>query len=292
MRKKLALSFSVAGILTLMFAACIKPTTKPTVTQASNVATDATISESLNNDLYKVYDNETKNGQYKDSVSGKTDMVYQSLTDTCATVTFNNNGGAWPKTLTIDFGTTGCTELTSGITRKGKVIVTLSNMMHITGAVATVTVDNYYVNNYKIEGSKTITNMGRNSAGHIHYEVKDIAGRITKPTGGVITWESTRDDEWVAGESTNFFTNGLAGICDDTYSITGTGGGTASSGDTYRLEIVAPLQKQICCRWVQSGSIKYFLNSYELGTVDYGTGTCDASADIHYDGRVYVVYVP
>lgn len=292
MQKKLFMSVGFALIIALVFIGCGKFKAKPTASQVSTVATDATLSESLNNDMFKVADDETKNGLYKDSVTGKTDFTYRSLTDTCAVVTFNNNGGAWPKTLTIDFGTSGCTNLSTGVTRKGKLIISISGMLHIAHSKATVTTDNYYVNDYKVEGTKTIENMGRNTAGHIYYEVRDIAGRITKPTGGTITWESVRENEWVAGESTNFFTSGIAGICDDQYSITGWGGGTASSGDTYRLDIVTPLAKTVCCRFIQSGSIRYSLNGTEVATVDYGTGTCDASASLDYDGRVYVVYVP
>lgn len=273
------------------FSSCRKQTKKPTTSQISSAGTDLTLADNLTNDMFNVVDNESKNGAYKDSVSGKTDFTYKSLTDTCALVTFNNNGGTWPKTLTVDFGE-GCTNLSTGVTRKGKVIISFSGMYRDAGSVISATTDNYYVNGNKIEGTKSITNNGRNTGGNLVFEVHDDAFLITKPDGGTVTWESVRQNEWVEGESTTWLTNGVAGICDDMYSITGFAEGTSSEGDDYRMDVVDPLIKEVCCRWVTSGSIAYKLNGYDVATVSYGDGTCDARAEFDYDGRVYVIWVP
>ncbi len=291
MKKTQILTSAIASAMFFLLLASCLPKKKVTASQLTNVATDAALTQSLNDDLYNVVDGETKNGQYKDSVNGKTDFTYQSLIDTCALVTFNNNGGLWPKTLTIDFGT-GCTNLSTGVIRRGKLNISISGKLDEAGKSATVIPDNYFVNGNKIEGTKVISNSGRNMAGNIVYRVQDMGVRITKTDGGVITWESDRNHEFIAGEATNFFTHGISGICDDTYALTGWAQGEVSSGDDYRMEIAAPLQHTVCCRYVQSGSITYFLNGDEVATVSYGDGTCDASADLDFDGRVYVVIIP
>lgn len=253
------------------------------------LAEDAAISDKLSEDLFKVVDEESKNGDFSNEV-GKTGIVqYKSVQDTCAVVTINTNNGNFPMTLTIDFGS-GCTDA-YGVVRKGKVIAEYTDGYRNAGAQVNVSVDNYYVNNYKIEGTKTITNDGRNGNGNLSFSVEDNNVRFIKPDGGVITWESQRVNEWTEGENTTFWTNGLSGICDDTYLITGWAEGTTSDGQDYRLDVVDPLQKEVCCVWVNKGSIKYTVNNQELATLNYGDGTCDYNANLSYNGNTYVIII-
>lgn len=287
----------ISIIATLVLALSLSGCLKDRIKNNGNVnyetlAEDATISENISEDLFKVVDEESKNGQYSNDV-GKNDLgvvQYKSAQDTCAVVTLDFNGGNFPMYLTIDFGT-GCTDA-YGVVRKGKVMIEYTDNYSNAGAEVNVSVDGYTVNGYLLEGTKNITNDGRNLRGNLQFTVRDQNVIITKPNnGGQISWESVRINEWTDGENTNFFTNGLSGICDDTYSITGYGEGTTSDGQDYRLDIVDPLIKDVCCLWVNDGSIKYTVNGSELATLNYGDGTCDYNANLNYNGNSYVIII-
>lgn len=61
----------------------------------------------------------------------------------CATVTISPQDlTTWPKTITIDYGSTGCTGI-NGWVRKGKISYTLTKLQRETGAVVNVSFDNF-----------------------------------------------------------------------------------------------------------------------------------------------------
>ncbi|HWB64188.1 MAG TPA: hypothetical protein VG603_11795 [Chitinophagales bacterium] len=269
----------ILALISLALGGCIKKGT-----DYSALSKDAALSQSITSDVFKTIDNEAKNGNYSSTV-GKTDGTYQSQVDTCATITLNTNGGNFPMTLTLDFGS-GCTDV-YGVNRKGKLICTFSGRYTQQGSVITVTTDNYYVNGYKVEGTKTITNSGRNSDNKMYFTVVDQDGKITHPDGKVSTWTSNYTQTWIAGEGTT----GLFGICDDTYSFDGTVQGVAVTGDSYRLQSSSPLIKNACCYWVSGGVIDIYVNNSMVASVNYGDGNCDATATVTYGGKDYVVYI-
>ena len=69
---------------------------------------------------------------------------------------------------------------------------------------------------------KTVTNNGENAEGNVNYDVSVVDGTVTDPEGMSATWNSERNREWIEGEATTYLAEGLAGILDDTYSLTGT----------------------------------------------------------------------
>ena len=73
----------------------------------------------------------------------------QHLYYPCAIVTVTSTKGTFPKTITVDFGT-GCTDK-RGVTRKGKIIITVTNKHLVPSATITVVHDNFYVDGKKVE---------------------------------------------------------------------------------------------------------------------------------------------
>lgn len=211
---------------------------------------------------------------------------------TCASVTINPNWidstQYWPKTMTIDFGTSNCTG-NDGINRRGILTVTLTDRYRNAGSVLTVQPQNYFVNDHQIEGTKTITNNGRNSSNNLSFTVQVSNAKITFPTGGYTTWNSTRTNEWIAGESTTWFANGLSGICDDVYLITGSASGVNRNGLSYSVNITSPLRKELCCRWIVSGSLDIVPSGLLTRSVNFGTGNCDATATVTIAGNTFTV---
>ncbi|HXH18471.1 MAG TPA: hypothetical protein VNJ07_05260 [Chitinophagales bacterium] len=280
-------TFLTSATLLLIFISILSSCKKEEPVNYMTLAEDATATESAFNDVFRVVDDESKNGQYQGTV-GKTMQPYVSHIDTCAIVTLNTNGGNFPMTLTIDFGS-GCTDA-YGVVRKGKIICVYSGQYRDAGSTVTITTDNYYVNDFKVEGTEIITNNGRNNNGNLEFSVAVSNGKITKPNGGIITWQSERTNEWAEGESTTFL-NGITGICDDVYFVSGFGEGTTSDGHDYRIVITSPLKKQICCYWVSQGSIILQVDGVQLAGIDYGDGTCNPNANLTYGGNTFVFII-
>ncbi len=208
----------------------------------------------------------------------------------CATVSISPAWGdtTWPKVMEIDFGPTNC-QGAYGINRRGKLTVTLSDRYRNLGSVLTVQTQNYHINDVKVEGTKTLTNDGYNVNNNLEYIVDVNNAVITYTDNTTLTWSSTRTNEWIEGDSTTLFTNGLAGICDDVYLITGSGSGVNRNGLAYAVNITAPLRKEVCCRWVVSGSLDVVPQGFATRTVDFGTGACDNQATVTINGNVYNV---
>ena len=98
----------------------------------------------------------------------------------CATVTINPAwiDTTWPKQMEIDFGATNCTGV-YGVNRRGKLQVTLTDRYRNPGSILTIQPQNYFVNDVKVEGTKTITNIGLNANGNFEFAVDVVNGKLT-----------------------------------------------------------------------------------------------------------------
>lgn len=185
-------------------------------------------------------------------------------------------GTPFPRIVTIDFGTDGCTGRNDAV-RKGIIIVKVTAFFLEKGSKRIVTFDNFSVNDYLVEGTKTVTNMGQNDAGNWVRKI-EIDGSIITPEGNKITRVSSREREWIAGANTPLY------FWDDVFSITGTAKGVNSKGVEYSSEITSPLIKARNCRWIQEGVIEITLGDNTV-VIDYGDGTCDNVATATVNGE-------
>lgn len=291
---KNVIKISMILLLTMYLATACKKKTDLSKVNYSKLAAETNDAQKYYDDLFKVIDEEAKNGDYHSDVNGKTTIVRSAVSDTCALVTLDISGG-FPMTLTIDFGA-GCTGTNTStgasVTRKGKITCVFTGLYSQAGSSITVTLDDYYVNDYHLEGTKVITNEGRNAANNLTFSVKVNNGLVTKPNGDQFTWKTERMNEWIAGEGTNVFTDGYNGICDDSYLVTGYAEGTTSDDVDFRIDITSPLRKDICCRWVTGGVISYAIEGTQVATVDYTNTTCvNPTATLDYGGKEYVFVI-
>lgn len=195
---------------------------------------------------------------------------------TCPTVTIDTV--STPRSMTLDFGTTNCTGA-DGKTRRGKIIVTWTGRYRNPGTVITHTFDNYYQNDNKIEGTKTVTNKGVNNAGHLYFEVVVSNAKITKTTGKVISWSSTRTREWMQGANT-------PAVADDIYSITGSASGTDAGGNAFTVTITKALTIDFSCQYhLTAGTIQVTPTGKATRVIDYGNGACDDDATLTIGNR-------
>ncbi len=220
-----------------------------------------------------------------DAVMNTMDMVGYELPglksgieefETCKVITVEQPEGTfWPRLVTVDYGE-GCT--TGKRTRKGKIIITVSGPMWMEGSMRIVTLEDFYVNDHRIEGVRTVTNEGRHMEGEyegkVHFSVVLDSGKVTTPDDIVITRQVNRTRTFVEGEESKWDTR------DDIWYIEGIATGINRNGVAFTREISSPLWKEIGCRFITRGTVLISAEGRPDAILDYGDGECDAIATV------------
>lgn len=211
----------------------------------------------------------------------------------CFTVTITHPSTSFfPVIIVVDFGTTGCTG-PDGRTRRGKVRTEYTARLINPGAVATTTFDGFYVNDVHVEGTHRITNITAANTAQRKFKVEVIDGKLTRPNGNYVKWNSTKTVTQVEGNAT-------ATPLDDIYKIEGGAHGQALRGNllvAWESTITEPLYKRVTCRWIVRGKIKTVrissttANSW-VAVLDFGNGTCDDQAVITINGVSHQITLP
>lgn len=266
---KIILAYACLGIsASLLISSCKKESSENTDNSkdqptAINLTVASSISQSLYDDVFTQINIEAENNNINGKLNGETGV------QGCATVTVSPADlTTFPKTLTIDYGA-GCTIGT--ITRKGKLTATISGRLRTPGTTVSVTFQNYFVNEYKLEGVFSITNNSTNNAASFTTQTSN--GKLTYPAGvAYYTHNGSHTYTQVGGLGTPTFT-------DDSWSVTGSGTTTSSANETLTVTIKTPLVKNIACGSVVSGTEDFQYNNIK-GSLDFGNGTCDRLATL------------
>ncbi len=276
--------FMGVSIIGLSLFACKKDNTTTTANETdTSIASDHNLADATYNDVNNIADQASTGTLvfYSPTYDGNGKIDVASEKSSCATIT--NDTTATPHVLTIDFGTTNCT-CNDGKNRRGQIIVTYTGHYRDAGSTHTITFNNYYVNDNHVEGTKTVTNNGLNTAGNITFSIS-VDGQITKTNGDVITHVASHTREWTEGSSTLVWN-------DDVYLITGSSHGTktTSSGSTnYTAEINTALKRALSCHWFESGVITITPAGHPARIIDYGSGTCDDQAIVTINGTPHTI---
>jgi hypothetical protein len=267
MKTKFFLFIMLAAFIS--FTSCTKDSSP--IEQASvDLVDDNAVSDVAFDDVFNTVDNATI---ILDNALGKGKLKSATISaDSCPVITVSNTSAdIWPKTITVDYGA-GCTGF-FGSTRSGKIIITVSARRNVINATRTVTFDNYYFNNIKVEGTKVGTNLGPNSNQNTEISEVLTGGKLTLPTGKTIERSFEHKREWIAGFATK-------NIWDDQYLITGTATGKNINGITYTNTILSPLLWKRVCEFLVSGVVRFEREGVETVELDYGQGECDAVATL------------
>jgi hypothetical protein len=208
-----------------------------------------------------------------------------ALMTSCATLSFDTMNNA--KTVTVDFGNSNCT-CNDGRSRRGKLVITYSGKYRDSLTTIAISPVAYFVNDNGVSGSKTIKNLGHNSAGHLLYDINESLTIAKADGSGNISFTAHRQREWTAGEGTLVWV-------DDVYSITGTASGTNANGRSFTSVITKPLIRKMeigCRRHFVSGVLEHTPAQKATRSLDFGNGTCDNQAVVTIDGRQYSVDLP
>jgi hypothetical protein len=183
--------------------------------------------------------------------------------------------------ITVDFGTEGCTDLL-GNTRKGKLIFAYNGRRFVTGSTVVTTTDNYSINDVKLEGTRTVTNVtvGQSPT----FNVKLANGKATFADNRVATRVSDITWQWVKG---------TAALTDDKLIIdpASVASGTTRGGRAYEVSLLEALEYQRFCGIAVKGIKRYVLNGSKDIIIDYGDGACDRQVTISVNGKTHDVRV-
>ncbi len=257
------LNFAVLGLVgsSLLLSSCFKRDNTDWTFERDNA-----IASELFQDVYKQMDE-----------SGQTEGGLKS----CPSFTLVDTIGTYPNSFSIDFGT-GCLGIIDARTRSGLINGTISAPWRDAGAVATLTTSNYKVNNYELRGTVTITNNGINANGNLSYTVTVTNGEVIDAEGKTIQWNGTTTYEMVSGANTTFTSNGLPGVTDDVYHITGSANGVNRNGTPFTADITNRLVRDMSCRWIKEGTIQLTPQNGDPRTLDFGDGTCDGKVTFSF----------
>lgn len=249
----------------------------------TSTSLDYAFAQTTNDDAASV-SSQLENDRLSGSISGSGTITSSAdgvHLGSCATVSIDTT--AKPHTLTIDFGTTNCLCF-DGKYRRGKILVSFTGRYRDSASMHTIAFSNYYVNNYKVEGSQTVVNEGHNANGNLSFAIQTNS-TITDTTGKQLTFTSNRTREWIAGESTT----GWHEWSDDVYSVTGTASGTGFNGTSFNASITKPLIIALNCPWIEQGAISFTPNGKLTRTIDFGDGTCDSKATVTIAGITFPI---
>jgi hypothetical protein len=292
---KKATKFLFYVFIFLFFLACEKESNEQTQEQLT--AEDAALSNKVdiaNDDVFNIVD------QLFDNINSNT-ISYKvstanSVFSNCAIITRIPAFGTpitpgTAVTKTVDFGTTGCV-LNNGNTVSGKIIINFIFQPNAVSHTITYTFDNFYHNNIKFEGTKTINRsmtVATNASPSHPIAVMLLDMTITMPNGAVFTRLGTRTREFVEGFSTPLV------FADNIFKITGNWTTTSPNGTVQTATITTPLRAKMSCIAVNkpllvSGVITFVKNGV-TATLDYGNGICDNTAIFTINGNSFTIVI-
>jgi hypothetical protein len=266
LKNKTSLVLALLTLAVFIMPSCKKDDVTETVDTEIATANDSEESESVSDEVGNIAD-----AAYKgNSIVGRNsapEVQFDALSN-CAVIT--NDTVSNPHLLIIDFGTVNCL-CNDGKYRRGQIIVSYSGNYFAQGSVKTTTFNNYYRNDNKLEGTRTVTNLGLNTDGNMAWSVSAVNMKVTRISGAFHTWNSERTRTMIAGQNTTSWN-------DDQYSITGNGSGVNANGISYTAMITTPLHRALSCHWIDSGVIAFTRSNGSTRTINFGTGTCDDQA--------------
>lgn len=267
--KLIVMTLGLSGLMLSTSCRKIVRESQDTLTESDNEQ-----AEGISDDASAIADNAAKLGKQYSMRTDGTQSVYEVLSQ-CANVTHDTVSN--PRTLVVDFGSANCL-CRDGRYRRGKILVSYTGRYFETGSVRTMTFDNFYRNDNKLEGTRTITNNGLNAQGQYFWTINASNMKVTKTDGSIHSWNSTRTRTMVAGQNTSDW-------YDDEYLISGTASGINARGINYTAQITTPLHRALSCRWIDSGVIEISPEERRTRIVNFGSGTCDNEATITVGNR-------
>jgi hypothetical protein len=267
----------VFGMSVLTASCSLTVTESVSVPSLTGIAEDeiqaALISDDIDNEL-DTYVSDSFLSQYIDSTA--TTII--TIKTAGPTITIDKPDTIYPKTFTLDYGTTGTT-LANGNIVKGKIIAFVNTDMKLNNSIRKISLVDFSENGDSIKGSKTITYM-RNNLLQLPYWSINVKDTVTRPDGSKIFWNSKRQRVLSGNNNTPLI------YSDDIYSISGTSEGVSANGTPFGLEIRNNYPLVIGGNWpfYIRGITSLTIKNGNIA-IDYGNGTKDKAASVIVNGQ-------
>lgn len=256
------------GFITLGMAAVLA-----TFTACNNEETPSAVDqlelemEAALDNAYESVDQAVEEGIAVVDASAGARMASPGNLGECAEVTHDADN----KIITIDFGTEGCIGI-RGNEFKGQIVIEYNDRAYVPGAYRIITFVDFYVNDVKVEGTRTITNTSADETER-QFTVTLVGGKLDFGDGIF----ATRDAEWVR---TWFIGEGIV-------TLSGGAEGVNINGVEYESNISTedPITFSRACLVAVpvSGTKTMTVGEYE-GSIDFGDGECDRLAVVTING--------
>ncbi|MDA3942494.1 MAG: hypothetical protein PF694_03005 [Bacteroidetes bacterium] len=265
----------------LLFSCEIETSKTVSIEEAVKTVTENAEAAAIFKDIF----NEVNDAAFyaDDSLSGKYKKgQFNSDDEPIITITpFDYN--TWPKTITVDYGehNMACTDMRE---RRGVIEIIASDFYRNPGCELEISFNEFYQNDYKIEGYKHITYQGDNEEGNPVYLIQVNAGEITTPEDLSYSFEQNLEQTWIEGQLSE-------SPWDDVYLITGNQEGLSSDSVSYTIliENENPLNVRVGCRWIREGILSIKIDDFQDIKLDYGEGVCDNAATVTIYGDEYLI---
>jgi hypothetical protein len=183
-----------------------------------------------------------------------------------------------PFSITLDWGT-GCTN-SDGITRSGKVTMSLSGLMSEKNNVATMKIENYIVDGMKVSGTTKITFVGLNAGNNWPRYSIISEGKIEFADKSIVTYRSESVRLQAEGTRTE-------SITDDVWRTEiHSASGVNKDGTKWTAKTTKVMIKKGDCKWYNSGTFVITPETGDIKTVDFGDGTCDNKATLKVGDKI------
>ncbi len=254
-------------IVLFFLASCQKgKLNRETITTADNAS-----AEMFWYDVFMEIDEQVK-------LHGSLQKTSADSNNVCAATTITSTAGAFPKFLTIDYGTDNCSDFYD-VLRRGTIEAQFTDQYFRNGSQVLVTLNGYHRNNNTATNGLTITNMGKNSAGNGVWRLQVTDGIITTVDGYEIQWQGIVEFEWTNG------TTDTLHVWNDEYAVTGEYSGVNRDSRFFDVNITDPMDFKKGCPIYRSGELTITPDNLKERTVDYGDGTCDNKVTVHVKNR-------
>ena len=262
MKHLIKISLIICFLLTIMVSSC-----KKNNKDDAEITSSEDLSQGENNydQVFKEVD-----GAATDASLKKGGYPIKTL-DTMSTI----------KIMSIDYGKENylCKD---GNYRRGVINVSWTGKYREMGTSINISFIDFYQNDNHIEGTKSVTNNGRNLKDQLNFTIV-VNGKITAINGQSHTWNSNKLRVWVAGESTTTWN-------DDVYEISGTTTGTNRNGISYTAVTTKPIRVDLSCQFrFVSGIVELTPEGRSVRTIDFGNGACDNQVTITVNGKSHVI---
>lgn len=208
---------------------------------------------------------------------------YKSLKDTCPLIIVEHPDSIFfPRTIIIDYGDSYC-ETFHGAMKKGKIVIEITAPIQHAGSIRSASFEDFYIDEHKIEGIKTLVNKGFNDAGNLNFDATLIGGKIIFPDARVATRESNHNREWTKGiENPEYW-------WDNEWLLRGSATGSHRDGKTYVNTITEPILIKAMCHFAVSGTMELLIQNQFLLVLDFGDGECDRIATLTFGDLIWEI---